>query len=225
MKRSEINAAIQRMLDFAQSLRFQLPPFAHWSPDAWLTRGHEYDDIRKARLGWDITDFGKGNFSACGLTLFTVRNGRHGDSATKPYCEKIMLVLEDQLTPMHFHWKKTEDIINRGGGNLICKVCRASRDEQLADEPVTVSIDGRTCTVPGGHEFTLTPGESITLCPYQYHAFWGEKGKGPVLVGEVSTVNDDAADNRFLEKLPRFPGIEEDAAPLRLLCTEYPDAG
>jgi D-lyxose ketol-isomerase len=38
----------------------------------------------------------------------------------------------------------------------------------------------------------------------------------------VSTVNDDAHDNRFLEELPRFPGIEEDAAPVRLLCTEYP---
>jgi len=29
-------------------------------------------------------------------------------------------------------------------------------------------------------------------------------------VGEVSSVNDDTCDNRFLEELPRFPAIEED---------------
>lgn len=47
---------------------------------------------------------------------------------------------------------------------------------------------------------------------------------GTVLAGEVSRVNDDTNDNRFLEPLPRFPAIEEDEAPLHLLCTEYPPA-
>ena len=45
-----------------------------------------------------------------------------------------------------------------------------------------------------------------------------------MLVGEVSSVNDDNADNRFLHTLPRFPSIDEDEPPLRLLCTEYPPA-
>ena len=57
-----------------------------------------------------------------------------------------------------------------------------------------------------------------------YHAFWGAAGTGSVLVGEVSRVNDDARDNRFLEPLPRFPEIEEDVPARFVLCTEYPPA-
>jgi hypothetical protein len=182
------------------------------------------DEIRVAGLGWDVTDFGRGDFAKCGLTLFTVRNGRHDEPNSKPYCEKIMLVREDQLTPMHFHWKKTEDIINRGGGNLVVKVYMASKDERLDDATVTISADGKRLQLPAAGELVLRPGESVTLTPYLYHAFWGQPGHGMVLVGEVSTVNDDAHDNRFLDGLPRYPGIEEDAPPLRLLCTEYPVA-
>ena len=222
MKRSEINQAIRDMLDFCDELKFKLPPFAFFSTEEWTTRGAEYDEIRSAGLGWDVTDFGKGDFATCGLTLFTVRNGIHGVTGSKTYCEKIMLVGENQVTPMHFHWKKTEDIINRGGGNLICKLYPATADEGLGSETVKVSVDGCLREVPAGGELRLSPGESVTLTPYLYHTFWGEPGAGRVLVGEVSTVNDDANDNRFHEPLPRYPGIEEDVEPLRRLCTEYP---
>ena len=51
-----------------------------------------------------------------------------------------------------------------------------------------------------------------------------EKGSGKVLIGEVSKVNDDNCDNRFYEDMGRFPIIEEDKAPYRLLCNEYPAA-
>jgi D-lyxose ketol-isomerase len=67
----------------------------------------------------------------------------------------------------------------------------------------------------------LNPGESITLPAYCYHKFWGAEGK--VLVGEVSAVNDDDTDNRFLDPLPRYSQIEEDEPPVYLLCTDYPD--
>ncbi len=43
-----------------------------------------------------------------------------------------------------------------------------------------------------------------------------------MLIGEVSMCNDDNTDNRFLKPLGRFPTIEEDEAPYRLLCNEYP---
>lgn len=224
MKRSEINAAIRQMIEFADAQGFLFPPFAHFSPDKWRSCGSEYDEIRQCGLGWDVTDFGKDDFAAFGLTLFTVRNGRHGEPDAKPYCEKIMLVRENQITPMHFHWQKTEDIINRGGGNLICQVHSSTPDELLSDKPLTVSVDGCRRDLPSGGKIALGPGESITLTPHIYHAFWGEPGGGSVLVGEVSTVNDDVHDNRFLDELPRFPGIEEDEPPIRLLCNEYGDA-
>ena len=222
MKRSEINAAIRALLELADAHRFLLPPFAHWPPDVWATQGPEYDEIRTARLGWDVTDFGRGDFLHFGLTLFTLRNGLHNRPGAKPYAEKLMLAQERQLTPMHFHWQKAEDIINRGGGDLICKVYLADKAEQLSDRPVCVSMDGQLLEVPAGTELIVRPGASITLTPYLYHAFWARPGAGAVLLGEVSAVNDDVHDNRFLEPLPRFPGIEEDVPPFRLLCHEYP---
>ena len=46
--------------------------------------------------------------------------------------------------------------------------------------------------------------------PDLWHRFYGEAGKGPVFVGEVSQVNDDLADNYFFEAVGRFAAIEED---------------
>ena len=125
---------------------------------------------------------------------------------------------------MHFHWNKMEDIINRAGGHLMVKVYNCGENEELADTPVTVNLDGCVKTVPAGTVLRLLPGESITLPPYQYHEFWAEKGYGPCLIGEVSMVNDDTNDNRFYEPQGRFPTIEEDEPPLYLLCHEYPAA-
>jgi D-lyxose ketol-isomerase len=52
-----------------------------------------------------------------------------------------------------------------------------------------------------------------------YHQFWSENGAS--MIGEVSTVNDDVNDNRFLEPLGRFSAIEEDEPARYLLCNEY----
>ena len=49
-------------------------------------------------------------------------------------------------------------------------------------------------------------------------------GTGAVLLGEVSMCNDDVNDNRFYRDYGRFPDIEEDEPPYRLLCNEYPAA-
>lgn len=226
MKRSELNQIMRKGVEFIKKMGFALPPFAYWSPDEWKTKGHEYDEIRDNMLGWDITDFGSGDFHKIGLLLFTIRNGNFNNSKyIKPYCEKLLIVEEEQVTPFHFHWNKMEDIINRGGGNLLVQVYNSTEDEKLDETtPVTISTDGRNYTAPAGTIVRLTPGESITLPPRMYHKFWGEKGTGTVLVGEVSKVNDDRVDNRFLNHEGRFPAIEEDEEPLYLLCTEYPPA-
>lgn len=225
MKRSEVNRKIQSAIGFIGSMNFRLPPFAFWSPEDWSTKGHEVDEIRDNMLGWDITDFGSGDFSKIGLMLFTVRNGSLTDKRyCKTYAEKLMVVEEGQVTPFHFHWKKMEDIINRSGGNLLIQVYNADENEDFADTPVTVSVDGTVYEVAAGAIVRLTPGESITLPTRQYHKFWGEQGRGRVLVGEVSMVNDDRTDNRFHDSAGRFPDIEEDEKPLHLLGQEYPRA-
>ena len=222
MKRSTINALIREARAFMDEHRFHLPPFAFWTPEDWRAKGPEVAEIVANGLGWDITDFGSGDFERCGLFLFTIRNGHPDNWETmtgKLYAEKIMIVGVDQVTPYHFHWNKMEDIINRGGGDLLIRLYNATEDNRLADTPVTVSVDGVQHTVEAGTLVRLTPGESISLPTRLYHQFWGSGER--VLVGEVSLVNDDAADNRFLESRGRFPEIVEDEAPLHLLVTDY----
>ena len=222
MKRSELNAIIQDAIGFIGRMNFKLPPFAYWSPKEWAEKGREYDEVRDNMLGWDITDFGSDDFLKVGLLMFTIRNGSLSDKRyCKTYAEKLLITDEEQVTPFHFHWKKMEDIINRGGGNLLVQVYNSTADGQFADTPVAISMDGRAYEVAAGAIVRLTPGESITLPTGQYHKFWGEKGTGRILLGEVSMVNDDRVDNRFHEPVGRFPQIEEDVEPLYLLGNEY----
>ena len=222
MKRSEINQILRRADEFIRSRGFYLPPFAYWRPEEWRGKGPEVVEIVENHLGWDITDFGKGNFSKDGLFLFTIRNGHPNNWARrqgKMYAEKLLIAEDRQVTPYHFHWAKMEDIINRGGGALVIQLYNASAEDGLADTPVEVSLDGVVRTLAAGTIVRLSPGESITLPPRLYHAFWAEGGR--TLIGEVSMVNDDDRDNRFLDAPGRFPEIEEDEPPLYLLVTDY----
>jgi D-lyxose ketol-isomerase len=222
MKRSEVNALQREAVEFFERQNFYLPTWAFWSEQEWEKNRSRAMEVIENKLGWDLTDFGLGTFYEIGLLLFTLRNGKVGDIAGKDYAEKIIIVRQEQVTPWHFHWQKMEDIINRGGGNLVIELCNATSDERMADTPVAVQIDGITKTVEARGSISLKPGESITLPPYLYHNFYGEAGMGMVLVGEVSRVNDDEKDNRFLDPIGRFPLIEEDEPPLYLLCNEYP---
>ena len=222
MKRSEINAIMRDASDFIRQSGFYLPPFAYWTPADWASKVDSAREIVESQMGWDITDFGHGNYEKDGLFMFTVRNGSPENIKTmsgKLYCEKIMIVDVNQRTPMHFHWTKVEDIINRGGGKLVIKLFNSTSDERLADTDVTVSIDGLRHTLKAGDKVVLSPGESITLTSRLYHEFWGAESR--VLVGEVSLVNDDRTDNRFYEPVGRFPEIEEDEPPLHLLVPDY----
>ncbi|MDR2110962.1 MAG: D-lyxose/D-mannose family sugar isomerase [Spirochaetaceae bacterium] len=226
MKRSEINRYMGEALRFTAGMKFSLPPFAFWSPRDWEDKGAEYDEIRDNRLGWDLTDFGSGEFEKIGLLLFTIRNGNpHRGTGKKTYAEKVMVVDPGQVTPYHYHKSKMEDIINRGGEDSLNVQVYGSLDEHRWDEksPVTVAVDGRNFTVPPGTIIRLAPGESITLFQGVFHQFWSDKAK--LLLGEVSMVNDDNADNFFLEKRGRFPAITEDEKPLHLLVSDYPPPG
>lgn len=101
-----------------------LPPFCHFSPEEWENKGHEYDEVRDCMLGWDITDFGLGNFDKVGFSLITIRNGcrKQPEKYPKVYAEKLLYLKEGQTAANHFHWYKTEDIINRGGGACLIRV-------------------------------------------------------------------------------------------------------
>lgn len=223
MKRSEINAIILKQDAFIREHRFNLPPFAYWSPADWANKGPDCAGIVENNLGWDITDFGTGDYKNTGLFLFTIRNGSPENLKTctgKVYAEKLLISENQQVTPFHFHWQKVEDIINRGGGTLAIQLYNSTPDEGIDEtSPITVYTDGIERTVEAGGIIRLHPGESITLPTKLYHKFWAEGGR--CLIGEVSMVNDDHADNKFLDPIGRFPDIIEDEPPLYLLVNDY----
>lgn len=223
MKRSRVNEIIAEADEFIRSFGYRLPPFAYMTPEEMKHRRAEISGIVDARLGWDITDYGKGDFEKTGLFLFTVRNGRAADLQSGRgmlYAEKIMISRKDQLAPMHRHEIKAEDIINRGGGTLALKLYDSASDGSIHHgKAVTVPTDGIERTIEAGDILRLSPGESVTLLPGVWHAFWAEDSD--VLIGEVSTVNDDLTDNIFAEPIDRFSAIEEDAEPTHLLVSDY----
>ena len=221
MKRSRVNEIIREGDAFIRSFGYIMPPFAYWRPEEMKSRRPE--GIVNGRLGWDITDYGQGKFDELGLFLFTVRNGRAEDLARGRgmlYAEKIMISRRNQLSPMHRHVVKAEDIINRGGGKLVLELFMPDSEGQIdSAAEVRVATDGVMRTLPAGGILKLEPGESVTLLPGVWHGFWGEGGD--VLVGEVSTVNDDLTDNIFRDPIGRFSAIEEDEAPVHLLVSDY----
>ena len=166
MKRSEINSLIGEAKSLFNAVGFKLPPFAFWSPEDWKRKGREADEIRANALGWDVTDFGSGDFPRTGLLLFTIRNGNYSrpEQFPKPYAEKIMVVDVDRITPMHFHWRKVEDIINRGGGKLMIQLYNSTQDDGLANTDVTVSLDGVQRVVKAGDTVVLTATGDRAFC-------------------------------------------------------------
>jgi D-lyxose ketol-isomerase len=221
MKRSQVNDIIREADAFIRGFGVTLPPFAHWSPDRM--RAPEAALIRDRRLGWDITDYGEGRFDDLGLFLFTARHGDASDlkrGRGMLYAEKHMISRANQMSPMHRHDIKAEDIINRGGGTLVIELFAPDAAGNIdRDAPVTVLTDGCERSFDPGAHLQLAPGESVTLLPGIWHAFWATGGD--VLIGEVSTVNDDETDNVFETPVARFSSIEEDCPPLHLLVSDY----
>ena len=222
MKRSEINETIEGAIELFKSMKLSLPPFAYWSPEIWEKKGSECDEIRKTEIGWDVTDFGLNDFRKVGRTIFVLRNGLAVDERyKKQYCQKAMYLLEGQKSPIHYHKKKLEDIINQGPGNVLITFWRVSKDNDLSKDTVDITIDGMHRRIQAGEEIRLTPGESVFCDNNIYHEFWAEEGCGNTLSLEVSSMSDDHRDNFWLLSGDRFPRIEEDEKPKHLLCTEY----
>ncbi|SFH35262.1 hypothetical protein SAMN04488020_110168 [Palleronia marisminoris] len=222
MLRSRINQIIRDADELIRSHGFTLPPFGAWS-DADVRAAGPQSHIVARRLGWDVTDYGSGRFDEMGLALFTLRNGTLKDLRAGQgmcYAEKLLISRHDQLSPMHTHVVKAEDIINRGGAILAVELFGSTPDGEFApDAGGTVLCDGVEHTFTPGEVLQLAPGQSVTLRPGDWHAFWGDGGD--VLVGEVSTVNDDETDNIFRDPIGRFAQVEEDEPAYRPLVSDY----
>lgn len=147
---------------------------------------------------WDVTDFGLGDWSKSCLVL--VNLAEHVE-----YCEKLMYARRGMLTPMHCHHKKKEDIISRWGTLRV----QVGRPEEQIRGPLELLINNEKKSLEAGTEIDLRAGERITLVPHVYHAFYPVTDE--CIIGEVSTANDDAHDNFFIDpNIGRFPHIDED---------------
>ena len=208
MKRSRVNDIIREADAFIRSFGYIMPPFAYWTPGRDARPRQAIGGILEPRLGWDITDYGQGKFDELGLFLFTVRNGRDEDlrrGGGMLYAEKIMISRKDQLSPMHRHNVKAEDIINRGGGKLVLEAVHVRRRRQ--HRPRRPRSRWRpTASLPPGCRPAgccgSTRARASRCCP----ATGTPSGAraSDVLIGEVSTVNDDLTDNIFAEPIGRF---------------------
>ena len=223
MKRSEIESYVSWAKGLIEQCGMKLPSFGYWEIDDWKRDTPDRERIIKTMLGWDVTDYGMGDFNKVGSVLFTIRNGViDSPGIGTPYAEKLLPTMDGQRLPLHFHYSKCEDIINRGGGVMWIKLYRSNGDGSVDyDSDVTVYMDGIRISVPAGHMLYIHKGESITLTPKLYHTFGAVEGKGDLLVGEVSSINDDTVDNHFMEEVKRFAQIEEDVPLKTPLLNEY----
>ena len=233
LKRSIINREIRTARAVAHHYGVSLPPWAQWDAEKWehVAGDPSYDEIRECMMGWDVTDFGSGNFHQIGRVLFTLRNGRHNHpDYPKPYAEKLLIDPENQRAPAHYHQSKREDLIAMAGGNILVQLEKADADGKRSGESMKVKVDGVERELEPGGIIRLEPGMSLSIPPRTIHQFWGEEGTGWDYEGkrwslsrEVSSVCDDKSDNFFIDiDGVRFPEIEEDEPRLTYLCHEYP---
>lgn len=222
MKRSEIQSAVAWAKELLEKHQFRLPSFAYWSMEEWRANAPKLDTVFRTMRGWDVSTFGHDDFNEMGAVLFTIRNGLPGTDVGCPYAEKIIMMKEGQSLPMHYHAVKTEDIINRGGGILTIQVYNSLPDGSVdKTNDVRILMDGVESYVPAGSFVEITCGNSMTIYPGLYHLFKPKSGTGDIIVGEVSSINDDNTDNYFAEKRPRFIAVDEDTEITVPLCNEY----
>lgn len=179
MKRSDVNRIVERATRFFAEGGWTLPP----SPR------------------WDVTDFGLGNFNKWGLVLVNL-------AEEQEYCEKLMYARKNQVTPVHSHRNKKEDIICRKGV-LMIQVWHHRPDLPAPTPTFRLKRNGTWQTVQNSDTLRLEAGERVTLPPGIWHEFYPLSEE--CIIGEVSTANDDQHDNFFLNPaIGRFSDIEED---------------
>jgi len=191
MKRSEINRAIaDAMLAFERHYWY-LPPEPRW----------------------DVTGFGLGDFNKYGLTLVNLEE-------LPEYCEKVMFSRRNQITPIHKHKVKKEDIICRVGVLAVQLFAHDGNGNFIESGGMVKVLQNRKpAEYVGGVILYLKSGERITLSPGTYHRFWSVSDY--CIIGEVSSYNDDLTDNVFVDdKVSRFEAIEEDEPALYKLVSD-----
>jgi D-lyxose ketol-isomerase len=222
VKRSFIDARIDRMLKLCDRHGVALPPFAVWGETDFRANPDAARLIAERGMGWNVVEFKPGLFAREGLTLFTLRMGDWRDLVSgrgRLYAEKAIVAEDGQRAPHHYHVVKTEDIINRGGARFVVELFKVDAQGAPLKDRFRALKDASVLDLKPGAQVRLEPGESLTLEPFIAHAFWAEGGAA--VAGEVSLANDDTADNYFLPPLGPPDQIDEDAPARYVTVREY----
>jgi D-lyxose ketol-isomerase len=214
VKRSFIDARIDRMLEICARHGVELPPYALWREAEFRASPEAAKLIADRGMGWNVVEFKPGLFAREGLTLFTLRMGDWRELSSgrgRLYGEKAILAEDGQRARHHYHVVKTEDILNRGGARFVVELFKVDAKGAPLKDRFRALKDASVLDLGPGDQVRLEPGESLTLEPFIAHAFWAEGGAA--LAGEVSLANDDATDNYFLPPLGPPVTIDEDAPP------------
>jgi D-lyxose ketol-isomerase len=93
VKRSEINEIMAEADAMMRSFGFVLPPFAYWTPDEMKARRGAIDAIVSGRMGWDITDYGQGDFEAGPVPVHAEERAAFGPAGGGGMCyaEKLLI--------------------------------------------------------------------------------------------------------------------------------------
>ena len=177
MKRSEIDAAIERAISNAKKFSVALPKWADWHPAQFDASA---DGIRNQRLGWKVIDFGVGDFEHCGLVLCALcspltdefgaplTSSQHVGAYDYPvtaFSRKYLFVQAGQTEPHHFHrQKQRKEVTVVAGGSVRFELAWADSDTLLSStKQVNVQVDGIWHHLSANGQIDLNPGETITL--------------------------------------------------------------
>lgn len=234
MKRSEINAAIERAIGNAKKFGVALPKWADWHPQQFDSSA---DGIRHQKLGWKVVDFGVGDFPNCGLVIFALCSpiaDESGEPVTKPqtiadrdypvtgFSRKYLFVQAGQTEPHHFHRQKArKEVTVIAGASVRFELAWADGDTLLSDKDVDVQVDGIWHHLPAGGSIVVAPGETITLPGELSHIISVPEGGQDTIMLETSTANNDSNDNIFPFMTPTSVPVEEDAKVRYQLLDEH----
>jgi D-lyxose ketol-isomerase len=234
MKRSEIDAAIERAIGSAKKHGVALPKWADWHP---LQFDASADGIRHQKLGWKVVDFGVGDFQNCGLVIFALCSpiaDESGAPVTKQqtigghdypvtgFSRKYLFVQAGQTEPHHFHRQKTrKEVTVIAGASVRFELAWADGDTQLSDKDVEVQVDGIWHHLPANGSIVVAPGETITLPGELSHIISVPEGGQDTIMLETSTANNDSNDNIFPFMTPTSAPVSEDAKARYQLLDEH----
>ena len=135
MKRSEVNKQIKFAIGIIEKSGIVLPNHAYWSLESWHQNRNLVDELRERAIGWNITDFGSGDFCKTGVILYTPSNGIFNSVTNEPldqtYAHRYFILRDGQEIMTEHHATKIEDIIVFAGAQLRVELHNVGPNEEL----------------------------------------------------------------------------------------------